>query len=290
MTNVLRKKIDAATGMPTNIARDDGLWHLTHRTFELWIENNLSSEVTSSIVLRKIVTPEFVFEQIESGLGFHFSPEMGSPLSAVVFDRTLGQHLAAYRMAEKANNLGNPSDIFLRLINEGPAESLRADLRAALEVVSNEQESHPGNEETEGKSTNYLRISMRIALDESEGFTDLYFDCYELKQRSVALANSSNKTERSGRPILRDSVQKSRLRLDAVLQNVATSVGACARMQVGDILPLTASDMASVALNVQTLSGPVVVSTGEVGKWHQNRALRLGASISQDFLKGLVTP
>lgn len=289
MENILRRKIDAATGMPPSIVRNARFWEEILQVTTQWGEQNLSGEIGVAFISKKVVSPVYFSEHLSGGLGFSYPVSADGGLCGVLFDRSCGLSLAATRMSQRLDDMGEPSDVFLRLINEGPAESFRAEMNVALGIDESTDQNLPSVLPKEVENSRYLELVLELDCDGTKCRAQLYFECGGLMRRLAAQAEAQNKSDAPVRLGLRKSVQTSKLSIDATLEHIPTTVGTCVRMEVGDVIPLSESDMAKVAMNVRTLSGLVEITSGEVGVWHQNRALRLSAPVSREFLKDLAS-
>ena len=84
---------------------------------------------------------------------------------------------------------------------------------------------------------------------------------------------------------LRNSVRHSAIRLDAVLAKLPLTLGACSRLEVGQVLELPGTESGRLSLYAETMNGNVAISQGELGVWKGHRALKLSEPLLDSFIK-----
>jgi hypothetical protein len=66
------------------------------------------------------------------------------------------------------------------------------------------------------------------------------------------------------------------------------TIGECAKIEVGTVLPLAGADAGRLSLSANTINGSVDIGTGELGVWKCQRALKLRTPNSENFAQEIV--
>jgi flagellar motor switch protein FliM len=101
-------------------------------------------------------------------------------------------------------------------------------------------------------------------------------------------ADNKAQARHHSRKSLSDSVLASTTTLDAVLDRLSLTIGECAKLEVGTVLPLSGADAGKLSLSADTLNGCVDIGSGELGVWKRQRALKLTTPISENFAQEIV--
>ena len=63
------------------------------------------------------------------------------------------------------------------------------------------------------------------------------------------------------------------------------TLGACSRLEVGQVLELPGTESGQLSLYAETMNGNVAISQGELGVWKGHRALKLSEPLLDSFIK-----
>ena len=297
MTNILRKKIDLSTGVPPSIHGADQFWLELCAATAGWVAKGLELSSEPGVVQRKMVIGEEVtgFAE-EDDLLFTMPPTPGFGLNSIMLSRRLAIKFAADRMLQSEDSLNDASDLFLMLICEDPAMLLKESVKAHLTGSRHDFERDIGVDLSFAQTEipplrRYLQVVMELPLEGQLERLILYFDFDMLKKYLATYAsapeNGNGQVELSDHSLIRKSLQKSDIRIDAVLERIVMTFGACSRLGVGQVLPLATANQNSISVAVDTVSGSTDISRGKLGTWKQCRAIKLSAPISENFVRDL---
>jgi flagellar motor switch/type III secretory pathway protein FliN len=73
--------------------------------------------------------------------------------------------------------------------------------------------------------------------------------------------------------------------LDAVLERLSLTIGECAKLEIGTVLPLSGAVAGKLSLTAETINGSVDIGSGELGVWKRQRALKLSTPVSVSFVQ-----
>lgn len=297
MANILRKKIALSTGVPPSIQNAHMLWGDLSLAVNTWFLKGLGQIVTSSIIGRSILTGEEVKHNLVAGETFlSFARIGGFGLSAIAMSRNLAVAHAAKRMHQDVASLECSSDLFLSLICEDPTMLLREAIRAYLSGNRHQFKTSNTSDLSYVPAdidplARYIKVELSIAMAADQEKIRLFFDYNDLKKY---LDDQALKSETKGdsidlerHRIIRNSLHKSDIRVDAVLERIEMSFGACSRLRVGQVLPLLTGDQDMISIAVETVSGSTDISQGKLGIWKQKRAIKLAHPVSDDFIRDI---
>jgi len=298
MANILRKKIALSTGVPPSIQGADQFWMKLNDATEKWLFKELGLALESRVVRREVLVGEQAEGVTAQGeVPFVMSPDADFGLSAIILSSGLAVKFAAHRMSQSVECLNDTSDLFLGLICEDPAMLLRESLKAHLTGDRNSFEKGiglnlaftPGQIKPQER---YFQIEIELPFEGQAESLKLLFDFATLKRHlatSVKQLDGGRETMAlDKRSLMHRSVQTSEIRINGVLERIRMSFGACSRLKVGQVLPLSKADQDSISIAVDTVSGSTDISLGKLGIWKQNKALKLSIPISEDFVRDLI--
>lgn len=297
MTNILRKKITLGTGIPPSIQNAAWFWDNLISATEAWTLKGIEATAGSSVSRRMTLTGEQATNGGDEGEVFFSVPVVtGAGLSGLGLSRGLAIRIAAKRMFQSMDSLEAASDLFLTLICENPAMLLKESVKAYSTGNRHAFERGVGVDLSFipvelSPSGRYLQVDIEIPLGGQTERVRLLFEFGTLREyvdAFVTRANGPGRGDRmNGNSMLRSSIQKSDVRINAVLERVDMSFGACSKLRVGQVLPLMRADQNSISIAVETLDGSTDVSEGRLGVWKKNRAVQLTAPVSKSFIGDL---
>lgn len=297
MTNLLRKKIALSTGIPPSIQDAEEFWAKLCAAADAWILRGLDINALSTIAGREVLVGENA--KANTGPGDIFLamvPDHDFGLTAIALNRKLATMFAAKRMHQAEASLEDASDLFLGLICEDPMMLLKESVKAHL--TGNRHNFKRGIDvdlslahgEIEPLAR-YVLVDVEVKIEQSKSSLKLFFDYDILKQYLTTLATTnptdSGSIELNKHSLIRNSLHKSDIRIDAVLERLEMSLGACSRLKIGQTLPLVNADQGSISIAVETISGSTDISQGRLGLWKQKRAIKLSTAISENFIRDL---
>ncbi|MEO9968468.1 MAG: FliM/FliN family flagellar motor switch protein [Hyphomonadaceae bacterium] len=297
MTNILRKKIALSTGIPPSVQNAEAFWDKLLNAVSAWSLKGLEVDAEPQIVRRELLIGEQAQNrQTEDEMVFFTSPCLECGLSGVSFSKPVSLECAARRMLQSVDDVRESSNVFLGLICEEPAMTLKESIRIHLT-------SSPDGFDAEAKINSsfenqalsplsrYLEIEFELPLEAGAGQVKCFFEFNTLKTylaaRHTDTEPNGQATEIKKQGVLHKSVQMSDIRVRGVIERVEMSFGDCTRLKVGQILPLETANQNAIILAVDTVSGSTDISNGMLGVWKQNRAIKLNAPISENFVRDL---
>ncbi|WP_300380623.1 FliM/FliN family flagellar motor switch protein [Henriciella sp.] len=303
MSAVLRKKIQLAGGLAPKILQCSPLWDGVVAGAEAWAGNAYGHELDARIISRRVISGRSTHERLEEGFSFVPLTKTSSPLAAISIDRPGAARYAAVRLNQKSESLMNASELFLKLLCEQPAHALWEAVGNALSIIGETMpplgdiEAMPEAIEPHDR---IVQVSLSLT---TEGGEDgwlleggeeppeirLFFELAGLEKLARSLARQARShaagPAAGSQAALRSRLRQSSIRLDGVLDQFDMSIGECARLEVGQVLPLNGNETGQLALCAETMNGSVAISQGEMGNWKGQRALKLNAPVIDSFVR-----
>lgn len=290
MSDVLKKKIATASGIPPSLMRNKAFWATQTDLVSAWILATLD-EVSHPKLTGRQVAPGKLIESFEpDGLQFTFQADHHTGISAIIYDRAFVSFYTARRLSSPIEEASNVSELFTKLVMEECTlrlfQALQSMLSLSDEIVDPRAALSQGELDPQQR---YLTVSLKFEIT-GEAF-NLYLilnnDVIRKLQRGGRLKLRPG--EFSSRPkILQDTVQASEIRVTAVLDRLLMRVGECARFEIGQVVTLEGAELNNLKLMAGTLSGKSEIARGEMGVWKTNRALKLQTPVSSEFARDLV--
>ena len=286
--SVLRRKIEARTGVPPTLQNADALWARLETCLRDWGTETFGFDPRPCLRSKKVLPSQDVFESIDPE-GF-FGLSGSADLLAIKADLGCLASAAAARMGHSAESLESGSPIFLKLLFEPNVKSMGMGLSGALEPGGFPME--PGIcdvsallENTEAGARCFV-AEYSLSFEGRYGSLTVYFDfdcLYEKARQSLNQPSDDTALNSAPSTLLAHSVESSSVTLDAVLSAVELTIGRCYRLEVGDVLPLPGADPSALILRAETVEGPVEIGQGFLGAWKDQRALKLSGKLDTDF-------
>ena len=291
VSTVLRKKIEAATGIPPSILRAQRFWDGLLSGVRGWAEASLGAQADVRLGSRRIELGPDVPIILESGYSHAFAADVAPGLCALAFDDAVARLNASRRLQQDIESLGETSTLFLRLLSEQPAVVLWQRLGGALHghvPSAGTAALADWNAATGGFSdgTRYLLAELVLDLSGKTATLTLIFDLNYVKhvnRNSKQTGKGSGQASASAREALRDRVRETAVTIDAVIDRLSLTLGACADLKVGQVLPLPEADPSRLSLMAETVDGSVEIGAGELGVLKQQRALKLTTAVNASF-------
>lgn len=298
VSKVLRKMIDASNGMPPSILQMQMLWEQILTNSNTWMQGLLGDRATLCIHSRTVVENETVQNLMQANLSFSFSAEMSPGLYAIAISGETAAHIAAARLQQDHDSMTEASSLFLKLLCEDPVISLWHRIAGCLDEDLPETDQSPIHNftlETDNFSSpnRYLKIELRGNLGKQSVVIWMMFEIdymrrYARKYRRDA-ETRSDPNGLAAREALRRNIKTTTLALDVVLERLSLTIGECSRLEVGQILPLSEADTGRLSLCAETVNDHIDIGHGEMGRWKQQRALKLHTPIFEDFVREMAS-
>lgn len=301
---VLRKKIQLAGGLAPKILQCAPLWDGLVAGAESWAGHVYGHELDARIINRCVISGRTAHERIEEGFSFVPLTKTSGPLAAISIDRPGAARYAAVRLNQSSESLMDASELFLKLLCEQPAHALWDAISTVLSTTAGEATPPLGDIEAMpdaiGPHARIVQVGLSLT---TEGGEDgwlleggeeppeirLFFELGALETLARALSQQArNQTAgpaAANQAALRNRLRQSSIRLDGVLDQFDLSIGECARLEVGQVLPLGGNETGQLTLCAETMNGNVAISHGEMGNWKGQRALKLNAPVIDSFVR-----
>ena len=280
MSAVLRKKIDAGAGIPPSIMRLQQFWLQLQACTRDWAADTYGILPDITLSSRRVINGQEAQQKLDAETGFYFSAKTSPGLAGVAMDAVGAIRNASVRMDQDAESLGDASPLFLKLLAEQAGLELGGQVAATVIKTGEGVTSSADPAGAIGRfdaSSRYLLVEFQLKLGEEVSCIWLAFAFEFMQQFAV-----------SSQRALSNSILASTTMLDAVLDRLPLTIGECAKLEVGTVLPLAGADAGRLSLSANTINGSVDIGTGELGVWKRQRALKLRTPISENFAQEIV--
>lgn len=295
MSAVLRKKIDAGAGIPPSIMRLQQFWLQLQTCTRNWAADTYGILPEISLTSRRVVTGQEAQQQLDSETGFYFSAKTSPGLAGIAMDAAGAIRNAAMRMDQDAESLSDASPLFLKLLAEQAGLALGGQIAETVIKSGQGLTSAADPAGATGRfdtTSRYLLLEYQLKMADEVSSIWFAFAFEFMQQFSVSSqraaaeqkANSRGHSQRS----LSNSILASTTMLDAVLDRLSLTIGECAKLEVGTVLPLAGADAGRLSLTADTVNGSVDIGSGELGVWKRQKALKLKTPISENFAQEIV--
>ncbi len=294
MSAVLRKMIDAGSGMPSSILQMQAFWEQLQASTKAWALETFGTETDPQIDTRQIISGETVRNLLDSQFSFMFASDLSPGLCAIAIDSHGGDQIATSRLQQDTGSMTEASPLFLKLLCETPAISLWQHLAGWLIGHQPDPDQTPLSDagsapEQLDPDSRYLQADLQFTLEGQKIQIWLIFDLDYVQKHAreyLCYTGDHRGTERSqSRNALRDSIRSSTLTLDVVLERLSLTIGDCSRLEIGQILELPGVNPGHLSLSAETVNDNLDIGHGEMGVWKQQRALKLNTPILEGFAR-----
>jgi hypothetical protein len=292
---VLRKKIDAGAGIPPSMLQLQQFWLQLQTCTRDWAADTYGILPDITLSSRRVINGQEAQQKLEAETGFYFSAKTSPGLAGVAMDSVGAIRNAAVRMDQDTESLGDASPLFLKLLAEQAGLELAGKVASTVIKTGEGVTSSADPVGATGRfdtSSRYLLVEFQLKLGEEVSRIWLAFAFEFMQQFAVssqrAAAEQKANTRGNSQRSLSNSILASTTMLDAVLDRLPLTIGECAKLEVGTVLPLAGADAARLSLSANTINGSVDIGTGELGVWKRQRALKLKTPISENFAQEIV--
>ena len=287
MNSVLRRKIDLGSGVPPGILRAANFWRCMTCAVAAWVEQTHAVKSQVDVIDQAILTGKQTEEKLNSPFCFVFQPNPESGFCGAKVAKFLAAQYASERMRQSLEHLDSASDLFLKMLYEEPMGRLYVFLEGCLtQSEFEDRDTAPSFREPKAGLLDIekiLQVELRIEWEGREVQITLWFEYNAIKRATDSSKESFLPENPHAREILSEQLRQSRLRFDAVLDEIHLTIGEVSKLSVGQILRLPSSNTESLNIVVDTMQGGIEVSTGELGVWKQFRAVKLNKPLDAQF-------
>jgi hypothetical protein len=296
MSSVLEKKMAMNTRLPPSLLAYDEYWEILEAHVQKWMLDSLNIECSPSIEVRKNIDAKLAAEIIAEENGYLIGESHAALPSAIWLSPSITMRHAAERLGDTPDRLNGTSPVFLRLICEVPTSHLLFKVSDWLTVTTvSDQIGDPSevafSTDPLDESSRYIQVEIGMHVDEDtykigflvnlDRFLSLHAERVETIRRGDGSLGVSSE-------MLKRSVRKSYMQLEAVMERLSLTIADCERFTVGQEILLPDAKRHSVKLVAKTLNGTEDIAEGELGVWQQNRALKLNSPVSETFIQNSV--
>lgn len=287
MSEVLRKMIEAGSGVPPSIMEAAPFWDSLQEVTKAWFVKIFGSDVNLVLDRRKGVSGAEIQEGLEEQIVFNFGTDISPGLRAVYVDSNCAIEIAAARMGESADALEESSNVLMRLLLEDPIASLWGNLSQSMTPNFIDKVDAPFADVSLPATGHFLEARLTCELNGKPSNITFVFAFDFVRARANELTRSgAGPTVSSQLPeTLRKSVRSSSIRLNAVLDHLELTIAECSRLEPGDLLELPAADTQKLVVSAETIDGNVDIGEGSLGTWRDYRAVKLQVPVSKTFLQ-----
>jgi len=289
---VLRKKIEAGAGVPPSILQMRQFWQQLQTRTRDWAARTYGTLPDVALTGRRVVNGTDAQHMLEHEVAFYFSAESSPCLAGIAIDTAGAVRNAAARMNQDVASITDASPLFLKLLAEQAGTDLWEEIAAGLMKAGKGASSFTDPVGAAGRfdaGSRYLQIEFQLRIDGENSHVWFFFPFDFMQQfaRSSLRAAADQKAQarHHSQKTLSDSVRASTMTLDAVLERLSLTIGECAKLEIGAVLPLSGADAGKLSLTAETINGSVDIGSGELGVWKRQRALKLSTPIAVSFVQ-----
>lgn len=296
MTSVLEKKISSNTRLPPSLLGYSDYWEILENHVSRWMLDTFDIECHPAISLRKNIDAKAASGLLSAQNAYVIGESAGALPCAIWFSPSITTRYAAERMNDKPEHLAGTSPIFLKLICEAPTNIL---VHKISEWIVLSTDSPPIMDPSEiayvsnpfDPSDRFVLVEVGMHVDDESfeiGFIVKLEQFLSLHDERMRFIRSGARTLGDSPAMLKSSVRKSEMDIEAILDDLDMTIALCSRLEVGQEIELPDAKRDSVRLIAKTLTGNEEIARGELGVWKQNRALKLSTPVSESFLRNTV--
>ena len=296
MTSVLEKKMSSNTRLPPSLLGYQDYWDVLQDHVSRWMLATFNIECEPTIEKRINIDAKAAAELIHMRNGYVVAEGKATLPQAIWFSPSISTRYAAERLGDRPEKLAGTSPIFLKLICEAPTSALIKRLSEWIVLMTQSPAlSDPSDTVFTTASLEptkrFVQIEVGIHVDEdsfSIGFLVELKQFLSLHAERVRRIRSGDGALRSSPAMLKNSVRKSFMDIEAIIERLDMTVAQCSRLKIGQEIELPEANRQTIRLVAKTLTGNEEIAQGELGVWKQNRALKLSTPVSESFLRNTV--
>ncbi|MEM9054563.1 MAG: hypothetical protein AAGB16_04485, partial [Pseudomonadota bacterium] len=248
---------------------------MTQGVVEAWGRTAFGAAMEPTLKQRKVMSAADIKSDLAEDKVLVTSAPGG--FCVVAMDTSCAGAYAAKRLNDQPDAVGELSDLLLRLICEEPLGAIKSEVAKALsdnpEDTGEESPTFgtdfplaPGGFEAPSR---YLVIAYAFALEGVEAGLKLVFEIGALRQLARAHGKHGQAEGQlnglRGTDKMRQTVLTSTVNITAILDRSELSLGACVRMEPGQVIPLPNIEGRRMMMAVETLEGHRDVAPADLG-------------------------
>jgi flagellar motor switch/type III secretory pathway protein FliN len=257
-----------------------------------WASKTYGSLPDITLTGRRVVNGVDAQHMLEHEVTFYFAAESSPGLAGIAIDTAGAVRNAATRMNQDVASITDASPLFLKLLAEQAGADLWREVSASLMQAGKGAASLTDPVGAAGRfdaANRYLQIEFQLRVEGENSHVWFFFPfdfMQEFARKSLrAAADQKAQARHHSQKTLSDSVRASTMTLDAVLERLSLTIGECAKLEIGAVLPLSGADAGKLSLTAETINGSVDIGSGELGVWKRQRALKLSTPIAVSFMQ-----
>lgn len=284
---MLRKKIEAASGMPPSLLKNKTFWSKPIDVVSAWIIEMLDEAAHPRLNGRRVISGKLIGDIDPEGLLFNFQADQHTGISAIILGHQFVSFFTARRLECPVEEADSVSELFKRLALEDAALHLYQGLQMSLEISDEmvDPRAALGNVELSSRKR-YLTVTLTFTLGNEpyDLHLVLNYEAIRAGLKNGGLGGGKGGYKNSHK-VLQDTIQATELTVTAVIDDLHMNVGECSRLEIGSVLALEGAELSRLRLIANTMSGKSEIATGELGVWKTNRALKLHTAVAEDFAR-----
>jgi hypothetical protein len=300
MHSVLRKKIEAGTGLHPAVLQADALWGRAVDAVTEWSVAQGLPPARVTLMGFATLEDRAASALFGGALTYRCAGVSATGLMGLVFqetlvrlfaDKRLGRHAASATEDNEDGPIGAETPtVFLRTLFAPAARLLQDALSTRFQEACSSALAPSASRPGKARPT-VCQVTVAVKrLDAAEADTvDFLFDAATLadfaRRHGHQPALSPPAASGAGPDRLEHAVSRSSIDLHVQLEQLTLTIGECSRLQVGRVIPLPGADLAQVEVAAETLAGRVRIAQAELGLWRDQRAVRLTTPIDETFGK-----
>lgn len=292
--SVIRRKIDAASGVPPTVLSALAFWAELTASVGTWVGTTTGLPLVTDILRRKVVKGREVTARPNEFLWAGFQPGFAQGLCAIGVDRHLMTIIAAHNLNQPVEAAGELPDLFLNLLAKSAAMSLWRNIVSGFPAGSaSAAQASPAAADIVvaiEDDARYLSVTWQVTGDAGQGHVAILFDRHFLLavNKLASRSTSSPTRESEARPSAwRERVKQSQIELGVVVERRQMTIAECSSLEEGTVIVLDGAERRDLSLSVLTINGAVDIAQGHAGTRNSFRALKLSTPVSEEFLRHL---
>ena len=296
MTSVLEKKMSSNTRLPPSLLGFREHWENLENHVSRWMLESFNIECAPSVETRINIDAKAATELISSRNGYILGENFGAVPAAIWCSPSITTRYAAERLGDQPEKLEGTSPVFLKLICEAPTSELVKRVSEWMVLsTSSSAIMDPSDlvytSDPVKPTERFIHVELGMHVDDesfSVGFLAELQQFLSLHAERLKAGISGGSALGNSSATLKNSVRKSFMDVEAIIERLNMTVAECSRIRIGQEIELPDANRQTIRLIAKTLTGNEEIAQGELGVWKQNRALKLSTPVSESFLSNTV--
>lgn len=296
MTSVLAKKIATNTRLPPSLLGFRDHWENLEKHVSRWMLESFNIECAPSVERQMNVDAKAATELITTRNAYVLGENFGAVPQAIWFSPSITTRYAAERLGDSPDKLTGTSPVFLKLICEAPTSELVKRLSEWIVLSTSSSAIMDPSDiiyttDPLEPSNRFIHVEIGMHVDDesfSIGFLLELQQFLSLHSERMRTGISSAGSPGISSTTLKNSVRKSSMDVEAIIDRLDMTIAECSRLTIGQEIELPDANRQIICLVAKTLTGDEEIARGELGVWKHNRALKLSTPVSESFLRNTV--